>query len=333
MTTWSLAPLHSGPAMPSFPKPTFAYEYDVNEQLQALRDYRDTKPGRAIPAKSVDRLLVATWNIANLGAQARRPKDYQLLAEVISWFDIIAIQETKDDLAGIRAIQDELPDSWRLLFSDKGGNDERMVFAYDSDKVFPLEKVGEIAVPVKDHRYIKLPGNTAKFTGFDRSPYLAAFKAGNFEFLLVNVHLYFGDDKKAARNRRSLEAYATSRWGDLRTKDKDAYVTDIIVLGDFNLPKVEPGDQVYSALKKRGLQRPTHSTQIGSNLTSDKHYDQIMFFPGKTDDEFTGATGIFDFDGGVFADLWEARTATQFRAYLRYYLSDHRPLWAEFKTG
>ena len=40
------------------------------------------------------------------------------------------------------------------------------------------------------------------------------------------------------RHRRALEAYAVARWADLRRKDKDAYVSNIIALGDFNLPKV-----------------------------------------------------------------------------------------------
>jgi hypothetical protein len=73
--------------LPPFPKPTFAYDYSVTAQIAALSQWRDTRPGRAIPAKSPNHLLVATWNIANLGVQERRRRDYQLLAEIISWFD------------------------------------------------------------------------------------------------------------------------------------------------------------------------------------------------------------------------------------------------------
>jgi endonuclease/exonuclease/phosphatase family metal-dependent hydrolase len=317
--------------MPSFPKPSFTFNYSLATEVGRLRDYRDTAPGRAIPSKANDRVLIATWNIANLGQQERRPRDYQLIAEIISWFDIIAIQETKDDLSGLRAIHKFLPSSWRLLFSDIGGNDERMAFIYDSDKVSALEKVGEIAVPPKDIKAIKLPGITRQFAGFDRNPYLAAFQARNFPFLLVNVHLFFGSESKANIERRALEAYATARWADLRTKGKDAYVTDIIALGDFNLPKVEPGDPIYAALKRRGLERPPHSTQISGSIASDNAYDQIMFFPGATDEEFTGNIGVFDFDGAIFRGIWKTKTPIQFRSYVRYFVSDHRPLWAEFR--
>lgn len=318
--------------MPGFPKPTFQYEYDVDEEIAALRWYRDNKEGRAIPQKRDDRVLVATWNIANLGVQTRRASDYQILAEIIGWFDIVALQEVGDNLGGLRGIHAHLPDTFRAIFSDKAGNNERMTFLYDGAKVILLEKTGEIAVPPKDHKWIRLPGNDREFTGFDRNPYLGSFVSGDFKFILVNAHFYYGEDTTDDRKRRSLEAYATARWADLRRKSSNAYANNIIVLGDFNLPKVEPGDEVYTALRKRGLRRPEHSTRIASNISSDKDYDQIMFFPGQVREEFTGRIGIFDFDGAIFSSLWESRPMTQFRSYLRYYISDHRPVWAEFRT-
>jgi hypothetical protein len=41
--------------------------------------------------------------------------------------------------------------------------------------------------------------------------------------------------------------------------------------------------------------------------------------------------GIFDFDGALFPELWQTRTEKQFRSFLKYYISDHHILWAEFK--
>lgn len=317
--------------MPSFPKPSFSFNYNTQSEVQHLRNYRDNAPGRRIPNKANNRLLIATWNIANLGQQQRRPKDYQLLAEIISWFDIVALQECKDDLSGLRGIQAHLP-QWRALFSDKSGNDERMVFLYDPAKVTQLEKVGEIAIPEKDLKWIKLPGISRKFKAFDRSPHLAAFQSGTFRFVLVNAHFFFGSAAKADVDRRALEAYAVARWADLRAKDKDTYTTDIIVLGDLNMPKAVPGDPIYGPMRKRGLVSPPHSTRIASAIASDNEYDQIMFFPGQTDQEFTGNIGVFDFDGGVFPTLWANRTKPQFKSYVRYFLSDHRPLWAQFRV-
>jgi hypothetical protein len=44
---------------------------------------------------------------------------------------------------------------------------------------------------------------------------------------------------------------------------------------------------------------------------------------------------VFDFDGALFQSLWNdpQRTQSQFRGYVKYHISDHRPLWAEFATA
>jgi hypothetical protein len=39
--------------------------------------------------------------VANPGVQERRDKDYRLIAEIMSWFDVVAVQEVNDNLAGI----------------------------------------------------------------------------------------------------------------------------------------------------------------------------------------------------------------------------------------
>jgi len=296
-----------------------------------LRDYEQTKPGRNIPNKAPDRLLVASWNVANLGLQERRDKDYQIIAEMISWFDLVAIQETNDDLSGLRAVQQHLPAQFAVVFSDKGGNDERMAYLYNTDKVELLDKIGEVAIPPSSHRYIKIPGSTLKFDGFDRNPYMAAFRAGAFTFLPANVHLFFGSDSTLSKNRRALEAYAVARWADLRRQSPNAFTSNIIVLGDFNLPKAEWGDPIWDTLVNRGLYLVPHSTYVGgTNTNNDRAYDQVAFFPGDVQDRLA-STGVFDFDGALFASLWASRSQSDFNAYMRYYVSDHRILWTEFQ--
>ena len=42
---------------------------------------------------------------------------------------------------------------------------------------------------------------------------------------------------------------------------------------------------------------------------------------------------VFDFDRVVFEDMYEERGLKSFRAYVRYYLSDHRPIWAAIDTA
>jgi endonuclease/exonuclease/phosphatase family metal-dependent hydrolase len=314
--------------MPAPPKPRFDYRYRLDTEVKALRDHARV---RGVPGRRPDRLLIATWNVANLGVQKRREKDYALLAEIVGWFDVIALQEVNDDLTGLRALQAALPDSYRILFSEATGNQERGAFIYDSRKLELLEKVGRLAIPPSQLGRIKLPGSS------HRGPYLAAFEAGSFRFLLVNVHLFYGSTSKKDIERRSLEAFAVAYWADKRRKDKHAFTTDIIPLGDFNLPRIDPTDPIFKALTSRGLvlRKPElreHLSVVGgSSLGGHKHYDQVAFFPSETTE--LEATDVFDFDNAVFRGLWDnpARTDTQFLSYVRYYLTDHRPLWAQMR--
>src|SRR6185437_3506390 len=142
--------------MPPFPKPRFDYQYDLSSELAALRDYPRQKKDRKIPKRAADKLLVATWNIANLGVQDRLDSDYALMAEIIGWFDLVAVQEVNDDLRGIEAIHSKLPARYDLLFSDASGNQERQAFLYDTRKVKRLREVGRLSIPPNQLTAIKL---------------------------------------------------------------------------------------------------------------------------------------------------------------------------------
>ena len=322
--------------MPPHPRPKWDPEFpvDVGRELTALRAHANE---RGIPERAPDRLLLATWNIANLGVQKRdEPQDYSLLAEIVSWFDIVAVQEVNDNLSGLRALMDHLPGHYRMLFSEASGNQERAAFIYDSQTVAQLEKVGRLSIPPSQLKNIKLPGSTQPFQGFDRGPYMAAFAAhnGTFRFLLVSVHLYYGGETKTDIERRALETFAVAWWSDRRRRSTNAFVSDIIPLGDFNLPKLDDDDPIYTALKSRGLKLPDEEarriSQIGgTSLGGLHHYDQIAFFPAATTE--LEHVDVFDFERPMFRDVFEHKTLTQFLAYVRFHMSDHRPLWAQFK--
>jgi hypothetical protein len=44
------------------------------------------------------------------------------------------------------------------------------------------------------------------------------------------------------------------------------------------------------------------------------------------------ASAVFDFDGAVFRTLWQSRGPAAFFEYVRFYVSDHRILWAELRV-
>jgi endonuclease/exonuclease/phosphatase family metal-dependent hydrolase len=313
--------------MPVFPRPEFPFEYNLNLEITRLRQH---KKARAIPKREQGKLLVATWNIANLGAQQRQDQDRSIIAEIISWFDIVAIQECRENFGDLFDLHNKLPKSYHVIMSDAAGNNERMAFFYNSRKLTILEEIGEIAFPVSQYKTVTLPGVQQQFNGFDRTPYLVSFSSGNTSFMFVNVHLYYGDNKPNSIARRSLETFAVAKWADLRKKSPFSFTRELVVLGDFNMPKCNPGDPIYKALTKLGLELPEHSTQIASSISSEANYDQIALLPETNQQCFTGLKGVFDYDMVIFPDLWQKGTNQKnFKTYLRYYISDHRPMWVQ----
>jgi len=307
------------------------FNYDLNTEIENIRNHL---MHRNVPQKSNDKILVATWNIRQLtgGSSIRDQKDYQLIAEIIRHFDVIAIQEVKDNLGGLRAVMQYLPDNYKTVLTDRAGNYERLAYIYDSNIVQQTELAGELVLLDKERKETVIPGIEQEFVGFNRNPFQVSFLAGGFDFILVNVHTYYGSSTVGSEgyNQRLLETYALSNWASTRVKSRNVYDSDIILLGDFNLPKMQESDPIYQQLVSNGLRLPKYSTEMGTNLSGTKDYDQIAFFPDNTDEEFREMTGVLDFDKAFFPDLWNSVTETEFKDYVKYHISDHRVLWAAF---
>lgn len=316
--------------MPVFPKPSFPYTVNVAAEKQRLSAHR-TK--RGLPGLSANSLVIGTWNIANLGAQERDNPHRALLAHVLKWFDIVAVQECRENIGDLYDIVDQMGAKYRVVMSDVAGNNERLVYAYNGSKLTLLDEIGEIALPPSELRHIAIAGVDQEFTGFDRNPYLASFQLGKSDLSvqLVNVHSYFGSADNAEHlNRRALEAKAVARWVHLRSQSQFGGAREVVALGDFNMPKPTSsgGKLNYGALTDKGLVLPPHSTSVGSAIASDNHYDQVAMLADTTQ-KWMVDVGVFDFDDVIFPDLWSARGEKDFKAYLRYYISDHRPLWVK----
>jgi hypothetical protein len=325
--------------VPGFPRPPFPYTIDVARERRALRRQKRV---RKVPARDDEHVLLGTWNIANLGApdQVREAACFDLLAEIVGWFDLVALQEIRDNIDdGVRELHARLPRSWRLVFSEDDGNHERMAFLWDSDVVRLGELIGKAVVEPKSLRTAGGP----QFKGFSRTPYVGTFHRGELALMLVSVHSYFGDpnDPKDMR-RRLAETRAIGWWSEAESRSPHAYTKDIVAVGDFNTPSEDDmatAAAMLKELRRHGLHTPRWTrpdgvndvltTQLGSAVRSENHYDQLLFFPQDTESDLV-AFGVFDFDATIFADLWEARGRADFNAYTVWAISDHRPLWGRF---
>jgi endonuclease/exonuclease/phosphatase family metal-dependent hydrolase len=318
--------------MPPFPKPSFRYEYSLIHERNLLRRHRDA---RRIPDHPRAHLVVATWNIANLGVQQRREKDYALIAEIISWFDLVAVQEVRENLDGLRGIMRHLPPRWTAIFTDRSGNDERLSFLYRTDRVEHGELLGEINLLPSERRRVKIPGVDLTFSDFDRSPALCSFRSHGFQFTLGNVHVYYGAERGDKLARRRLEVLALATYARSRQALATRYDPNLMLLGDFNTPKADRADPVFGALVKGGMVPPDSlpGTAIGGRTIGfHKDYDQLVMFPD-TKLRSRAMKGVFDFDTVIFNDLWsdtDRPRQRRFFDYVRYYMSDHRVLWTSF---
>lgn len=86
-----------------------------------------------IPRKQLEsNLLLATWNIREFDSPAYGPRleeSFYHIAEVISHFDLVAVQEVREDLQALKKLMGLLGGNWQYVITDitegKQGNGER----------------------------------------------------------------------------------------------------------------------------------------------------------------------------------------------------------------
>jgi endonuclease/exonuclease/phosphatase family metal-dependent hydrolase len=223
-------------------------------------------------------------------------------------------------------VLDILGPYWRAVYSDAildaGGNRERVAYIYDKRAATFNGLAAEADEPRKKKGHEYLPE-----ASFWRAPYLASFRAGNFDFVVLTTHIRWGKSNKA----RIAELQMLADWVDGKRTEKHAEDKDLIVMGDFNIPAID--DDFYKAITSRGLQMPDALVGLthGTNLQRNKRYDQILHYP-MFKNKFANAAGTVDFfiSDSHIKELFPkgGMTRTQFT----YQLSDHLPLWMQINT-
>lgn len=340
----------------------------VIDNLVALRDQLD----RDIPDKDADNnLLLATWNIRDFDKKNRRgfgkrmPESLFYIAEVISRFDFVAVQEV-NELDEWEDVMDILGRNWDYIATDVtdtklGGNGERLTFAFDRRKVNFRNIAGEIVLP-QDMLIskVELEGEKRLFAGkqFHRTPFFASFQGGWFKFDICTVHIYYGAASGAKLRERIDEIGKIAEYLGDRADDALKQGKALILLGDFNI--VHPEHKTMAALTDQGFVIP-RTLKRPSNLDRTKFYDQIVFKTSPQVIDYIEKTssnpknrnaGIFEiFDVLYTEDHFEqyrdaaaattnGKKATNDADLLDYYLdwrtyqfSDHKPMWVRLMSN
>ena len=294
-----------------------------------------TELDKAIPIKTVDpTLLLATWNIREFGGTksgGREKEPLFYIAEIMSHFDMVAVQEVRDDLDALDELMYILGSWWKYLVSDvtlgAQGNRERHAYIYDTRKISFGGLAGELVPPMQ-----KEGGFLKSDFAFARTPYIAGFRAGWFKFTLCTQHFYYGESK-ADDPQRLREAEIVVQLLEDRMKAKDAWAYNTILLGDFNIFSTK--DKTFKALTNRNFKIPKSLEGTYTNAVQDKPFDQIAFLAKDVDLQMDVAkSGTFPFFKHVYRDSdWKVyqpdATESAYKQWRTFKMSDHLPLWVE----
>jgi len=318
------------------PQITDSPPQNVQNDLDSLVSALDL----SIPNKSDSNLLIATWNIRSFSSLTRKwtasssdsPKrdlrGLRAIIEILSRFDVIAIQELKGDLRALRDTLKVLGDDWSFLMTDVTlggpGNNERLAFLFDRTRIQPSGLAAELVVP-KENLDVLEPG--ALREQFARTPYAVSFRRGDATFILVTLHITFGASADRIPELNEIAkifrnwARRTNRWEH-----------NLLCLGDFNIDR--SGDALFDAFTSSGLEVPRELIDLPRTIfddpgesDDDSYYDQIAWFT-------TGSEKLINLSmrsGGNFNFLPHVYTDTNLnRMSVSHRLSDHLPLWVEF---
>lgn len=307
---------------------------DLIPELSAVRDALDD----VIPAKRLDdNLLIATWNLRAFGdltekwrsetddSPKRDLRALRIITEIVSRFDVVALQEVRGNIKCLRHMLKVLGPHWAFLLTDvtrgTSGNDERMAFLFDARRARSSGLACELVVPPE---WLAEVGPDALQEQFARTPYAASFISGGQTFILVTLHVLFGKSAK----ERIPELKGVARWMASWAEQEAEWRHNLIALGDFNIDRKD--DDAYKAFVSTGLHVPDELCDIPRTIfgspDSARHYDQIAWFTSAKEDlltlDYGGSAGSFDFIKHALTEMTTQEVSWR--------LSDHYPLWVEF---
>jgi endonuclease/exonuclease/phosphatase family metal-dependent hydrolase len=336
---------------------------DAQEVARRLLMLRNRLQKQVPQRNALSSLLLATWNIRELGADekfgTRLDESLLYISEIVSHFDLVAMQEVNENLSDLQELVKLLGGWWDYLVTDvtlgASGNSERIAFIYDSRKVRFDHLAGELVLPDGKKKKVVQPA---------RSPFMCAFKAGWRRLTLCSVHIFFGkskpDDPRRIEEIRAISE-ALAKRNNRRQNIADGEPESVVLLGDFNIFNAKT-DATAKALQKNKFLVPKALLvkkedrlvePLTTNALRDKHFDQIAFHDPKNRLKASKG-GVFDFQQVIYGateaknylsamersapEKFKKASASDkelekfYRQWRTFQVSDHLPLWVELQT-
>ena len=253
-------------------------------------------------------LRLAAWNIRIMSNKSRNDAELTEIARTLADYDFIAIVELRDELVLKRTqrILLEMGKMYDYQFSPAvgRGSKERVAFLYRS-KLVSVIRHGELYPDAADGK-----------DDFSRYPYWATFRAGEFDFSVIAVHVIWGD--RVGPRKAEVKALAdVYRYVQESNGDEE----DVLLVGDFNR---NPNDaESYSRIMAIPWMTRLFDLPQKSHIRDSSLYDNI-FFQTDAVTEYLGRCGIDKFDETDFGNDDKAANLA---------VSDHRPVWTVFSIN
>lgn len=331
-------------------------DFEKKRTLENLLKLREGLRNEITIKKADHNLIIASWNIKEFGHTAQRLCEaYFYIAEILSRFDLIVIQEVKSTLKDLYIVMRILGKDWNYIINDitegTAGNSERSAYIFNTKRVEFAGLAGEIVL------WDELTQNV-DIKQLKRTPYMTGFKAGWKTFSIISMHLHPGDaDDDIEYRRKEVELLLNA----IKEKIKKGHFwnKNIILAGDFNFYNgSDKDDDTIQMVTNAGYKEVESLKGKVTNVSQTAAYDRLFITTNKY---FTLAKNGQDLkNGGVFNPfnyVYEIGNEQVYKTYMKahytgsknmddpnnlekYYkhpwrknqLSDHFPIWFELIT-
>ena len=259
--------------------------------------------------EEIENIKIAAFNIQVFGRSKRQKEDVMdVLTTIVREFDLVLIQEIRDSGEEtipifLQEINDVEGSKYQYIRSERLGRStskEAYAYLYNMDTVKFVEESDYVYDDVYDV--------------FEREPYIASFVSGNFDFTIIGIHIKPSDAYSEMGNLTNVVNFVLS---------ENPNEQDIIMIGDFN------ADGTY--FDENDITNPLKSSDfywvitndIDTMTKTDYSYDRIVLLNTTHNHEYIeNSASVFKFDME-----YDIRNQT-----FVWEVSDHYPIYAEFKT-
>jgi len=269
--------------------------------------YLSLNQNQVIEAKTAK---IAAFNIQIFGQTKSQKEDVMVaLTKTVREFDIVLIQEIRD------ASEETVPNfveeinlvegsKYSFVRSERLGrttSKEAYAYIYNTETVQFIQASDYVYNDVDDV--------------FEREPYIASFKIGNFDFVLVGIHTKPDDAYNEIGNLTSVVS---------SIQMANPNENDIIVMGDFNADGSYFDEDDTSNLFKASEYHWVITNDMDTMVKTDYTYDRIVVLDTTFNHEYDAGTAlVFRFD-----QVYGLNNQTFVGE-----ISDHYPVFAQYKTN